>query len=52
MQEKVVPTLMVNYAVWPLAHALNFRYYSRFAAYPVTITPMDRPCDGELARQE
>jgi Mpv17 / PMP22 family len=23
---QVVPTLMANYAVWPLAHALNFYY--------------------------
>lgn len=26
LQAKVVPTLMANYAVWPLAHALNFYY--------------------------
>jgi protein Mpv17 len=26
LSEKVVPTLMANYAVWPLAHALNFYY--------------------------
>lgn len=26
LQDKVVPTLMANYAVWPLAHALNFYY--------------------------
>lgn len=26
LSDKVVPTLMANYAVWPLAHALNFYY--------------------------
>ena len=26
LQDKVVPTLLANYAVWPLAHALNFYY--------------------------
>lgn len=26
LQAKVVPTLLANYAVWPLAHALNFYY--------------------------
>ena len=26
MQDKVLPTLLANYAVWPLAHALNFYF--------------------------
>lgn len=26
LQEKAVPTLLANYAVWPLAHALNFYF--------------------------
>lgn len=47
VQEKVVPTLMANYAVWPLAHALNFRYFP-LCSVPCK-HPMDRPCDGKLA---
>lgn len=26
LQEKVLPTLLANYAVWPLAHGLNFYF--------------------------
>jgi hypothetical protein len=52
VQDKVVPTLLANYTVWPLAHALNFYYvptaqrilYNNFVAVCLTRACLQHAC--------